>query len=122
MSNVDRMRELALVKMCIMATPAQQLLVGARFGNSTVLDYVDVVRTLDGCKAMRDHHRGSTIDQVPEGSLNHLFRMTVKGGSRLIEQNDRSIFQKSPCDGDALPLTAGELVAEFANGRVVTGG
>ena len=65
-----------------------------------------------------DHHAGHG-----EQIVHHLLRsLWVKAGSDLVG-DDKVIFpQGQPCDADALPLTAGQVLAVFADDGIQTVG
>src|SRR5271170_2303940 len=49
-------------------------------------------------------------------------RFRIERCGRLVEQDDRCVFDDGAGDGDALALPAGKLQALFADGRIVAGG
>lgn len=56
-------------------------------------------------------------DGITDASLfNGQFILDVQGCRGLIQQQDRTVFQNSPGDREALPLTTGEQVAVLAGG------
>src|SRR5580658_2022655 len=64
---------------------------------------------------MSDNKSRSSLHQEIETALDHRFRFGVEGACRFIEDENARIRKNGARDGDALPLTAGELNAAFAD-------
>ena len=67
---------------------------------------------------MGDDKNGLVFYQTGQGGLDQGFVFHVERGSGLIQQNNWSIFEKCPCNGNTLPLTAGKFTAVFPNSAV----
>ena len=74
----------------------------------------DAVRFQHGRQAMRDDQRGPALHQPFQCALYGAFALCVQRAGRLVQQQDRSIFQQGSGDGDALLLAAGQAGAAFA--------
>ena len=62
------------------------------------------------------HHSFLRFQQIDDSLFNGQFILDVQGCRGLIQQQDRTVFQNSPGDREALPLTTGEQVAVLAGG------
>ena len=62
------------------------------------------------------YHRFLRFQQIDDSLFNGQFILDVQGCRGLIQQQDRTVFQNSPGDREALPLTTGEQVAVLAGG------
>ena len=63
---------------------------------------------------------GSSGSELFKRLLNLLFRFGVERRRRLIEKQDRRVFQDGPRNREPLLLTAREKTAFVANDRIVT--
>ena len=77
-------------------------------------------------KTVRDRNHGAPAHQPAERLADRLLGFAVERGGGFIEQQDRRVLQEGARDGDALPLSAGQLDAAVADlvaspsGRVST--
>ena len=55
---------------------------------------------------MRDNDGGPVCHQAVEGGLHQAFAFRIERGRRLVEQEDRSVLQDRPGNGDTLALAA----------------
>ena len=62
---------------------------------------------------------GSARNKLLQRVLNVFFRLRIKGACRLVENKYARVVQKRPCNGDPLPLSAGERIALFADYGIV---
>ncbi len=62
------------------------------------------------------YHSFLRFQQIDDSLFNGQFILDVQGCRGLIQQQDRTVFQNSPGDREALPLTTGEQVAVLAGG------
>ena len=69
---------------------------------------------------MRHDQRGAPRHRLLHRGENFVFRVWVDRGGWIIEDQDRRIEQQRAGDRQSLPLAAGEVVAVFAEDRVVT--
>src|ERR1022692_3206738 len=68
---------------------------------------------------MRYHEGGAALHQVGETFLNGGLGFGIEAAGSLVEDEDARIGENGAGDGDALPLTAGELDAALADDGVV---
>jgi len=73
----------------------------------------------NGGKTVRDHKRRPSRGQPGEGLMDQLFVDGVKMRRGLIKDEDGSIFEQRPGDGESLPLFAGKLNAALADHGIV---
>ena len=48
-----------------------------------------------------------------ERGLDDFFRVSIKGGSGLVEEENAGLTQQSACDGDPLNVTRAKLISTF---------
>ena len=83
------------------------------------VDDADLVGVGDRREAVGDDQSRAPFAQGVKRLLNRLLGLGVERRGRLVEQDDRRVFEEGARDGDALALAAGELQAVLAAGRVV---
>ena len=71
---------------------------------------------------MGDGERRPVGRQLVETALDQHLRLGVDIACRLVEDEDRGVFEDRPRDGDPLALAAGEFDAAFADHRLVAVG
>src|SRR6478735_3599102 len=81
---------------------------------------MDAMRMAYSRKPMRDDQARAPLDDTPERALNRRFRFVVDGAGRFVEHQDRRIAHDGARQGDALALSARELLTALADLRVVT--
>lgn len=67
---------------------------------------------------MCDDDGRAILHELFEWFLEKSFCLSIKGTSRLIEDEDRSILQKCSSDREALPLSSGELHSPLSDKRI----
>ena len=97
----------------------QQLGRAALLGNLAVFQNDDLIRRLDGTHPVCDDQNGFACQQAGQGALHPGLVLHIQGRRRLVQQDDGGVFQQRPGDGNALPLTAGELGPVLADRRRV---
>src|SRR5262245_11527765 len=97
----------------------QQFGVRADLDDLALLQHHQPARVPERRKAMGDGEGRAALDEVRNRLLDLLFRLDVHRAGRLVEDQDARVMQDRPRDRDPLLLAAGELVALFANLRVV---
>ena len=65
---------------------------------------------------MRDHNRGLVFGQLRERAEDSFLCLRVQCGRRLVQNDDRGIFEIGSCHRDLLPLTLGQLHALVVKG------
>ena len=71
---------------------------------------------------MGDDDRGAVLHQAVERLLNDGLTLRIHVRGRLIEDQDRRIFQDGAGNCETLPLPAGQLLPSLADDGVVAGG
>ena len=66
-----------------------------------------------------DQHR-LACQQAGERTLHLCLIFHIQAGSSLVQQDDGGVLQKSPGDGDALSLSAGEFGTVFPDGGIIS--
>ena len=70
-------------------------------------------------QSVRDDHDRSSFDDVAHVLLDRLFALVVQGACRLVEDQYARIGGEGTCDGDALPLSTGQIGPAFFDRCVV---
>ena len=117
--GIGRFLRLQTEKLAVGSVLQHQGVVSPGFHDPAVIEHQDHVGIPDGRQAVGDHKRRPVPDQICQGLLHKLFRFGIQGGSRLIENQDRGIFQQRPGDRYPLAFAAGKPLASFADHRVV---
>ena len=101
--------ELGVIQRLIGAiVDGQQFLMRAFLNNPAIVNDDDFVSVLNGRQAMGDNKDRTVLHQVVNGFLNHGFRLVVQCGSRLVQNDNRRIFDKRPRYCNPLFLSAGK--------------
>src|SRR5690349_13311177 len=87
--------------------------------DTAMLEYENEVSRHDARQAMRDHERAAVARKPVELLLDCPLGVRVQRGRRLVEDQDRRVFENRACDGDALSLAAGQHDAALADDRLV---
>lgn len=96
-----------------------QLLMGSLLGHSTVLKNNNFICVPDSMEPVGDHNCGFSFQKILQGKLDFMFILNVRVGSRLVENDDRSIFQNCSCNRNPLLLAAREFYTLVANPRLI---
>src|SRR3569833_3725597 len=91
-----------------------QFRVGAFLDNSSVFHARDLVRLLDGGKAVGDDDSRSPFSGRGESVLNKPFALRIQGCRGLIQKQDFRISNDCTGDGYSLPLPARQARTSFA--------
>ena len=75
----------------------------------TLIDDDDLVRILNRLETVGDHDRCAPACELLYRLFYDSLRASVERRSRLVEEENRRVFQERPRDRDPLPLSAGEL-------------
>ena len=92
----------------------------AVFAHALLIDDGDVVRAADRGEPVRHNDRRAPAAELFERRLNGGLGHAVERARRLVEHEDRRIFQKHARNGDALLLSAGEHRSALADERIVS--
>mmetsp|Transcript_18775 Transcript_18775/g.61664 ORF Transcript_18775/g.61664 Transcript_18775/m.61664 type:complete len:321 (-) Transcript_18775:3163-4125(-) len=90
--------------------------------HTPLAEHHDVVRVLDGGKAMRYDDDRSPNHEVFQRLLHDLLALRVKRGSSLIQQQDVRVRDHGPCNRDPLLLSAAELSSSLSALRLEVAG
>src|SRR3954454_18866779 len=87
--------------------------VGAFLRNTPVIEDQQSVERPDGGKAVGNHECRASQHQPFHRLLDEHFGFRIQTGCRLVKNEDRSIGEKGPGDGDALVFATGKLDTAF---------
>src|SRR5690606_9888630 len=110
---------LLLVEAAVEAALAEEFLVRAALDDAALVHHEDLVGGLDGGEAVRDDEGGAPAAEVLEAVADEGLALGVEAGGGLVEDEDAGVGDDRTRDGDALPLSAGELDAALADDGVV---
>ena len=87
----------------------------AALGYITVVQNNDAVGVAHGRKTMGNNQNGAVFHQIINGLLHDFFRFVIERRSRFVQNQNRRIFNKRPCDSDSLLLSARNQNAALAD-------
>ncbi len=90
------------------AVSRQQFGARARFDHAAFFEDVDAIDVMDRAEPVRDDEGGEAPHQGVQRFHDLRFRLEVKRAGRLVEQEDRRVFQKGAGQADPLLLAAAE--------------
>src|SRR5262245_40417704 len=99
--------------------PFEQFLMTAALRETPLFEDQDLIRMLNGRKALSDDERGPAFAKLAHGFLDEALGLRIDAGGRVVENEDAGIHQKCPGNGNALALATAERYAAFANDGVV---
>lgn len=105
---------MCLPHLTIEGAGVQQFLVFAGILDAAIVHHHDLIRAGDGAQAMGDDQHCPACHQFPNRLLDQGFVLWIDIGCGLIQHHDGGILQHGPGDGDALPLTPGQVCAASA--------
>ena len=73
---------------------------GALLDDAALVQHDDAVSVPDGGEPVGDDERGSVVQQLPQGPLDHRLRAGVHVGGRLVQDEDAGIGQDRPGEAD----------------------
>jgi hypothetical protein len=97
---------------------AQELGVGALFGNSAVVENEDALGSLQGGDPVGNEHNGAPWGDLPEGGTDGVLGCAVNRGESIVEHEDRAFPEQCAGKGYSLFLPAGERDAPLTDERV----
>ena len=71
---------------------------------------------------MRNDNGCPVLASLCQGTFNDLFALIVQRRRRLVEDEERGLFDESAGDGDSLPLPAAQLSSSITHRRIVAFG
>ena len=92
---------------------------GTLFGDATLVENDDMVGVSNRRETVSDHQSGAPFGEMGERLMDQLFVDGVEMRRGLVKDEDRSIFEQGPGDGESLPLSAGKLNAALADHGIV---
>ena len=107
---------------CVDAPGGHQRLVRALFGQTSIVEDEDAVRVDDAGEPVGNDQRGAALHQAVHCLSDDGLVAGVNARERLVEDEDGSVLEQRPGDGDALALPAGEPDASLAHDGVVAVG
>ena len=97
--------KLVIVKPAIVAGFVQQLGMRADLLNAAIIHHDDLIGRQNGGEPMGNCDYGSSGGELLERLLNLLFRFGIERRRRLVEQQNRRIFQNCACNREPLLLS-----------------
>lgn len=92
----------------IQAVFLHQLFVGAALRHNAAIQDDDLIGIFHSPHPVGDNEDGFALYQMGDCLLNFRLVVHVQGGSGLVQQNHRRVFQKCPGNGQTLALAAGK--------------
>ena len=86
--------------------------------HAPLVDDDDTIGALHGRQAVRNDQRGVLAGEALDGIGNQHFAFGVESAGGFIKQQHRAVRENGAGDGDALPLTARQTHAAFAEFRL----
>src|SRR6185437_8180574 len=98
--------ELQAMQLRVDTAPRKKLGVRARLQDDTRIQNDDPVSLLDRRQPMGDDKGRAVANQLRQGGLDVPLGLGIERRGGLVEDENRSVFQKRPGDGDALALAS----------------
>src|SRR5438874_1471832 len=117
--GIDKAAGLALPQRRVVAVLPQQFAMRALLDDAPMIEHHQPIHARNRREAMRDGDHGLAGDQRAEALLDRGLDLAVERGGRLVEHQDRRVFQDHARDRDALALPAGKLDAALADLRLI---
>ena len=92
---------------------------GTLFGDATLVENNDMVGVANRRETVSDHQSGAPFGEMGKRLMDQLFVDGVEMRCGLVKDEDGSIFEQGPGDGESLPLSAGKLNAALADHGIV---
>src|SRR5665213_1318359 len=103
----------------VAALGAVQGCVGSALDDAACLDDQDLVRSANRRQTMGDDKRCAVLHEIAEAALDESLGLGIEGAGGLVEDEDAGVGENGARDGNALPLSSGELDAALADNGVV---
>ncbi len=111
--------ELQVVEAAVGTLPAHELIVGAGFHDSAIIQHEDLVSIPYRRESVRDDDDGSIGEEPVDRTLDEALRLAIQRRGGLIEDEDGRVAQYRTGDGDPLALPTGETHTSIAEHSVV---
>src|SRR6185437_1137647 len=111
--------KLRLRDVAVGAPLRQELAMPPALDDAAAVDDANFIGLRDGRQPMGDDDCRAPLAQRAQRPLDRLLGFGIERRSRFVQKDDRRVLEESSGDGDALTLSAGELHAMLAAGRVV---
>ena len=108
-----------MIQCGVCAARLEQALVRALLDDLAVVDDQNHVGLTDRRKPVRDDERGRALHQRVRRLLNQHFGFRIHGAGRLVEHKNLRPGDHRAGEGNELLFAGGELVAAFADVRIV---
>src|SRR5690606_7258198 len=108
------LRELQAVKPLVFRTALQEGFVRSHVDDTALAQHHDFVGVEHGGKAVGDGDDGLAAGEFAEGVADRLLRLRVEGRGGFVEEEDGSVAEDGPGDGESLLLSAGQGAALVA--------
>src|SRR5207253_2188621 len=108
------------MEVCISPVRTNQFIVGAVLDDTAALDRDDAVGPPHRGKPVGDNENGAAFADPAHVVLDHALTLVVQGAGGLVEDQNAGVGHQGTGDRDALPLTAREAAASFADDGVVS--
>ena len=92
---------------------------GAPLGDLPLIQYENLVGTLHCFESVCNHNDSLTLGEFSNCLLQKRLIFGVYVGGGFVEDNNRSVLQQGPSNGDTLFFTAGNGGAALANHRII---
>ena len=102
----------------IQRAAGEQFTLGASVHDLPLLQHHDLIRILNGGQPVGDHQQRLSFGKGHDGPLDLVLVLRVREGSCLVQNDDGRVLQNCPGDGDALALSARELLTRVPGGGV----
>src|SRR5262249_59121398 len=86
------------------AAAALKLFERAAFGDAPVAKHQNAAGVADGRQPMRNHESGTALHHFVEREIDAAFGERIECARRLVEDQNRRVFQERAGDGESLTL------------------
>ncbi len=91
-----------------------QFIESSAFDHAPAVEQQDARGVANGREPVCDHKGGASLHHFVESGVDPGFGDRIERAGRLVEDQDRRIFQQCACDRQALPLAAGQHAPALA--------
>ena len=106
-------------ELCVEPVLGKKESVETLFGDATLVENNDMVGVANRRETVSDHQSGAPLGEMGERLMDQLFIDGVEMRCGLVKDEDGSIFEQRPGNGESLPLSAGKLNATLADHGIV---
>src|SRR6266404_1614525 len=115
------MNELKVVQTPIGPKLLHQFFMTSDICNCSIFQHDNPVRAPHGGKTMGNYHYRAPGHQILQRGLHQSLRLAVESGGSLVQDENRSVFQKRARNSYSLAFASREPHALFADDRIVPG-